>query len=165
MDIFRVEHKDRKRIVNIDTPDIKFSLSIVKSLVLFRGKERIDDYLAVRQRIGEQLKEKSPPTRDKFSIDNYFKAPRFLSLKAISLLFEEVLKKAGINQINPGHKKREVMQSHGFRKFFITQCDKAGLTFTAREYISGHRLPNQDASYLENTEEDRLKEYVAHHRS
>lgn len=87
------------------------------------------------------------------------------AVRAISLLFEEVLKKAGINQINPGHKKREVMQSHGFRKFFITQRDKAGLTFTAREYISGHRLPNQDASYLENTEEDRLKEYVAHHRS
>jgi len=52
------------------------------------------------------------------------------------------------------------MQSHGFRKFFITQCDKAGLTFTAREYISGHRLPNQDASYLGNTKEDRLKKYV-----
>jgi hypothetical protein len=52
------------------------------------------------------------------------------------------------------------MQSHGFRKFIITQCDKAGLTFIAREYISGHRLPNQDASYLGNTKEDRLKKYV-----
>lgn len=86
----------------------------------------IDDYLAVRQRIGEQLKEKSPLIRDKFSIDNYFKAPRFLSVRPLSLPFEEVLKKADINQINPGQKKREVMQSHGFRKFFITQCDKAG---------------------------------------
>ena len=119
----------------------------------------IDDYLAYRQRIGEQLNDKSPLIRDKFGIDNYFKAPRFLSIRAISLLFEEVLKKAGVNQIKPGQKKREGL-SHGFRKFFITQCDKAGLTFTAREYISGHKLPNQDSHYIRKTAEEILAEYV-----
>ena len=46
------------------------------------------------------------------------------------------------------------------RKWFITQCDRSGISFTTREYISGHRLPNQDASCIRVTEEDRLAEYV-----
>ncbi len=121
----------------------------------------IDEYFSYRRRIGEQLKDKSPVIRDKFSVDNYFKAPKFLSTRAISLLFEEALKKAGVNQINkPGQKKREVMRSHGFRKFFITQCDRSGMSFTVREYLSGHKLANQDASYIRTSEEDRLAEYV-----
>ena len=52
------------------------------------------------------------------------------------------------------------MATHGFRKFFITQCDKAGLNFSVRDRLSGHRLPNQDPSYIRTTEEDRLAEYV-----
>ncbi|MGI0043365.1 MAG: tyrosine-type recombinase/integrase, partial [Nitrososphaeraceae archaeon] len=122
----------------------------------------IDEYLAYRARLGEQLKHKSPLIRDKFSKDNYFKAPRFLSIRAMSLLFEEALKKAGVNQVKPGsgQKKRDIMRSHGFRKFFITQCDKAGISFTVREYLSGHRLPNQDRFYIKPSEEDRLAEYV-----
>lgn len=120
----------------------------------------IDEYLEYRKRIGEQLKDKSPLIRDKFGIENYFRAPRFLSIRAISLLFEEALKKAGVNQLKPGQKKREVMRSHGFRKFFITQCDRSGMSFTVREYPSGHQLPNQDASYIRTSEEDRLAEYV-----
>lgn len=120
----------------------------------------IDEYLAYRKRIGEELKDKSPLIRDKFSMDNYFKAPKFLSTRAMSLLFEEALKKAGVNQVKVGQKKREVMRSHGFRKFFITQCDRSGMSFTVREYLSGHKLPNQDPSYIRTSEEDRLAEYV-----
>jgi integrase len=108
----------------------------------------IDEYLAYCKRIGEELKDKSPLIRDRFSQDNYFKAPKFLTLRAMSLLFEEVLKKAGVNHLKPGQKKREVMRSHGLRKFFITQCDKSHMPFTVREYLSGHRLPNQNASYV-----------------
>lgn len=83
-------------------------------------------------------------------------------------LFEDVMKKAGINQPslislstkNRYQRKRDVMRTHGFRKFFITQCDKANLNFTVREYLSGHKLPNMDASYIRTTEEDRLAEYI-----
>jgi hypothetical protein len=32
--------------------------------------------------------------------------------------------------------------------------------FTVREFISGHRLPIQDASYILRTEEETLSEYV-----
>lgn len=34
------------------------------------------------------------------------------------------------------------------------------MSFSTREFISGHRLPNQDVSYIRVTEEDRLTQYV-----
>lgn len=125
----------------------------------------IDEYLEYRKRIGEELKDKSPLIRDRFDMDNYFRAPKFVSIRTLSFIFEDVLKRAGVNQPNIAgksryQKKRDVMRSHGFRKFFITQCDKANINFTVREYISGHHLPNMDSSYIRTTEEDRLTEYV-----
>lgn len=78
----------------------------------------------------------------------------------LALIVEDVLKRSGVNQIQVGDKRRQVMRTHGFRKFFITQCDRANMNFTIREYLSGHRLPNQDAHYNLRTEEDRLFEYV-----
>jgi integrase len=125
----------------------------------------IDAYLDYRRRLGDELKDSAPLIRDKFNVDDPFTAmaPKFLSIRMLSFIFEDVLKRAGVNQAavtKPKWKKRDVMRSHGFRKFFITQCDKAHMNFTLREYLSGHRLPNQDASYNLPTEEDRLTEYV-----
>jgi integrase len=89
----------------------------------------IDAYLDYRRRFGEEIKDKSPLIREQFNIDNPFlvNAPKFLSRRNMSHLFEDVLKRAGINQVRPGHKKREVMTSHGLRKFFFHQCERANL--------------------------------------
>ncbi len=122
----------------------------------------IDTYLDYRRSFHEEIKDKSPLIREEFNIDDDLrvKYPRFLSQRMFCFVVEDVLKRAGVNQITAGNKRREVMRSHGFRKFFITQCDKAHMPFTVREFISGHRLPNQDASYVLRTEEETLAEYV-----
>jgi integrase len=122
----------------------------------------IDSYLDYRRSFKEEIKDKSPLIREEFNIDDGLrvKYPRFLSQRMFCFIVEDVLKRAGVNQIAPGNKRREVMRSHGFRKFFITQCDKAHMPFTVREFISGHRLPNQDASYILRTEEETLAEYA-----
>ena len=48
------------------------------------------------------------------------------------------------------------------RKFFITECDKANISYTVPEFLSGHKLPNLDSSYVHRhrNEEDMLAEYV-----
>jgi site-specific recombinase XerD len=59
----------------------------------------IDDYLEFRKRSGEDTsKDKFPLIRDLFNMDNYFKAPRFLSVWALLHIFDDVLKRAGVNQ-------------------------------------------------------------------
>ena len=122
----------------------------------------IDAYLDYRRKFGEEIKDKSPLIREQFNIDKpYFvKAPKFVSIRTLSLLFEDVLKRSGVNQIRPGNKKREVMTSHGFRKFFINQSEKANLNYTTLQLLSGHKLRRVDASYKRTSEEDMLAGYV-----
>ena len=124
--------------------------------------EAIDTYLEYRRKFGEELKDKSPLIREQFNIDNPFtvKAPRFLSRRMMTHIFEDLLKRSGVNPLPPGQKRRDVMTSHGLRKFFITECDKANINFTVREFLAGHKLPNQDPHYIRRTEEDMLAEYV-----
>ena len=104
----------------------------------------IDEYLEYRKRTGGEdiSKDKFPLIRDKFRMEDYFKAPKFISIRTLSHVFEDALRRAGVNQPTAAalatksrwQKKRDVMFSHGFRKFFITQCDKAHISFTVREY-------------------------------
>jgi integrase len=124
--------------------------------------DAIDAYLDYRRRFGEEIKDKSPLIREQFNIDNPFlaNAPKFLSRRSISHLFEDVLKRAGINQVRPGHKKRDIMTSHGLRKHFFYQCERANLNYTTLQLLSGHKLRRVDASYKRTTEEDMLSEYV-----
>lgn len=70
----------------------------------------IDEWLGYRVKHGEQIKDRSPLIRDKCRADSYFRAPKFLSIRGISLMFEGVLKKA---KVDP---KQEVSKTHGFRK-------------------------------------------------
>ena len=117
----------------------------------------IDDYLAYRKRLGEKFKDSNPLVRNHISIDNPFTAEtaRLIGVRAIQLVVKDLLNEAGLV-----YDKREVMSSHGFRKFFITNLDRAGVLWSTREYLAGHKLPGQDASYVRATEEDRLLEYV-----
>jgi integrase len=116
----------------------------------------VDAYLAYRRKFGEKLEDKSPLIREQFNIDNPFtvNVPRFLSPRMTSFIFEDLIKRSGVNQ------KRDVMRSHGFRKFVITTMDKAGLKDTHRRYLTGHAQVGQDRSYVKLNEEDLLSEYV-----
>ena len=122
----------------------------------------IDEYLDYRQKFGEKIEDKSPLIRERFDIMNPFivQAPKFLSKRSMSLLFEDSLKRSGVNQIKPGHKRREVRTSHGFRKFYINQSEKANINYTTWKCLVGHKLRKVDAAYKRTTEEDMLAEYV-----
>jgi hypothetical protein len=123
----------------------------------------IDAYLNYRRSFGEELKDKSPLIMEQFNIDNPFtvRAPKFLSQRMMSFV-DDVLKCSGVNQhVNKAsNERRDVMRSDGFCKFFINQCDKANLNYAVREYLSGHKVPNQDPSYIRKSEEDRFAEFV-----
>jgi integrase len=125
----------------------------------------IDAYLDFRRKFGEELKDESPLIRERFSIDNPFtiQVPKFVSRRALTFVFEDLLKRSGINnQVNVGNKikSRAIMTSHGFRKFFINQSEKAGINYISRKYLVGHKLKRTDASYIRMTEEDTLSEYL-----
>jgi hypothetical protein len=58
-------------------------------------------------------------------------------------------------------KTKEVMRSHGFRKFAITMMKKAKVDYSDREFHVGHRYSRGlDVNYDRTSEEDRLQEYL-----
>jgi hypothetical protein len=117
-----------------------------------------DAYLDYRRRFGEVLIDNSPLLREQFNVDNPFtiQSPKPLSHRMASYTILEALKRSGCNSTT----RRKVMLSHGFRKFYVTQCIKANLQENAREYLVGHQLRREDPSYDRTSEEDRLREYL-----
>lgn len=74
-----------------------------------------------------------------------------------------MLVRAGLKVVRSWENRElnEVMASHGFRKFCITQMKKAKVDFNDREVLVGHRQSRGlDVNYDRTTEEDRLQEFL-----
>ena len=76
----------------------------------------IDEYLEYRKRTGGEdiSKDKFPLIRDKFRMEDYFKA-KFISIRTLSHVFEDALRRAGVNQptagaqlLNQGGRRKEM---------------------------------------------------------
>jgi integrase len=126
----------------------------------------IDSYLDYRRRLGETITDKSPVIRELFNTKKpyFIEAPRPATPRIIHLALEKALHKAGVNQrpsmgLVKGN-RREIMPSHGFRKFAITMMNKAGVKDTHRRYLSGHAQVGEDDHYVLPSDEDLLMEYV-----
>jgi integrase len=126
----------------------------------------IDSYLDYRRRLGETITDKSPVIRELFNTKKpyFIEAPRPATPRIIHLALEKALHKVGVNQrimciANKGN-RREIMPSHGFRKFAITMMNKAGVKDTHRRYLSGHAQVGEDDHYVLPSDEDLLMEYV-----
>lgn len=117
----------------------------------------IDSYLQYRHLFGETpIKPLAPLVREQFNIDDPFhiQHPKPLKPDTTQYIMKQVLKRSG-------KKTSEVMQTHGFRKFAITQMIKAKVDYSAREYLVGHKHSRGlDVNYDRTTEEDRLQEYL-----
>jgi integrase len=117
----------------------------------------IDSYLGYRQRFGDPLKKTAPLIREEFDIHDKLKCayPKAVSYRGILWLMTNLLARAGFPT------RGEVMRSHGFRKFAITQMIKAKVDYDSREYLVGHTgSRGLGVNYDRTTEEDRLAEYL-----
>jgi hypothetical protein len=117
----------------------------------------IDSYLQYRQRFGEILKPSAPLIREQFNtrLRDPFRIanPHRLSEDTIFSDVKQVLKRSG--------RAANVKQTHGFRKFAVTQMIKAKVEYGSREYLVGHKHSRGlDVNYDRTTEEDRLQEYL-----
>jgi integrase len=117
----------------------------------------IQDYLEYRKRAGEDpLKDKSPLIREQFNPDNPFiiNSPRFVSEDTIEYILTHALKQSGVRK--PG----VVHMSHGFRKFFINQCENN----SSMKSLFVDVLANHDTGvkkhYLRVKESELLQEYL-----
>lgn len=117
----------------------------------------IDQYLDWRQRMGEQLKPNSPLFRVEFDTVTEINRPKAISPNTIAFMIQKLLHKTGVRAPSEDHTLRsELMQTHGFRKFFKTTCINAGVHPLYSEYLMGHRT-GLTKSYFKPTDQELLE--------
>ena len=121
-------------------------------------RKTIDDYLEYRRRWGERLTEDTPVFRN----DNSKKVLA-LHTGAIRWLIAKLLKDTGLRPIIPltennkqPHYRSNIMQCHGFRKFFETNAFKAGMNNIYLRRLMGQKSGLEDA-YLKLSEDELLE--------
>lgn len=102
----------------------------------------IEEYLDWRSRLGEMLEPDSPLFRKEFDTTSamHIIRPRLITSGTISLMIARLLDRTGIRpRTHTIYSKTSLMQCHGFRKFFDTQCINHNMNPLYCEYLMGHK--------------------------
>jgi hypothetical protein len=118
----------------------------------------IDQYLDWRKRIGEQLKPNSPLFRIEFDTATEYNRPKAVSTHVVAFMIHKLLDRTGVRvpAANRHTQRTELMQTHGFRKYFKTTCINSGMNPLYSEYVMGHRS-GLTKSYFKPTDQELLE--------
>jgi hypothetical protein len=93
-------------------------------------------------------------------IQHFVTIPKRLKATGVKRLVEDALWTQGLRTKLPeGKRRHEFQANHGFRKFFKTVCETAGVKPIVTETLMGHSTGISD-SYYRPTENDLLEEYL-----
>ena len=120
----------------------------------------IDQYLAWRERLGEKLQPECILFRREFNTTSLMRIskPRPLESNSISRIMSILLDKTGLRPPTQNHNKTSLMQCHGFRKFFDTQCINHNMNPLYCEYLMGHKS-GLIKSYFKPTDMEQYRLY------
>ena len=127
--------------------------------------EAVQQYLDWRREHGETITDNSPLFRDKFDplVTAYLtydggkpEEPKLMTGATIRVNYNRLFYECGF-RTSP--KRRHEFTVHGFRKWFKTRCENAGVKPIITELLMGHSVGISD-SYYRPTEKDLLEEYL-----
>jgi integrase len=125
----------------------------------------VQKYLDWRREHGETITGDSPLFRDKFDplVTAYLtygggkpEEPKIMTGATIRVYYNRLFYECGF-RTSP--KRRHEFTVHGFRKWFKTRCENAGIKPIVTELLMGHSVGISD-SYYRPTEKDLLEEYL-----
>jgi integrase len=123
----------------------------------------IDQYLDYRTKNGEKLHKDSFLFRDQFDItdlDQIRNKSKGIGLSTLKVIIHYNLIKCGVKTVDHSkHTRKDVPESHGFRKFFTTQCINARMNPEIREMLLGHKI-GLASCYYRPTQEEMYNEYM-----
>ena len=102
----------------------------------------VDHYLQYRERLGEILSPTTPLFRKEFDPASSMQVarPEPLTYMTISNVMQTLLDRTGVRpKTQTVYSKTNLMQCHGFRKFFDTQCINHDMNPLYCEYLMGHK--------------------------
>lgn len=132
----------------------------------------IDPYLKIRERYSEIITAKSPLIREQFDRRDPFAAahPKPVTPAVLTKKLVAMAESVGIrnrSQLAKGQKSASVLQHipvcNGMRRFFSTTLYDSGIKTEMRWLLEGHFLRRNDPSYIHETDENKLTEYLKAH--
>jgi integrase len=116
-----------------------------------------------RRESGEFIDDESWVLRNLWDLDSrgqgLASVPKRLKSSGVKRLMERAQHAQGVRKkLENGKKRHEFQLDHGFRKWFKTQCEIAGMKSINIETLMGHSIGVSD-SYYRATEHDLLKDY------
>lgn len=138
------------------------------SFITSEAYNSLKEWMDYRTSYGETITGESWLMRDKWptvdeqrGLSGIAKYPQKLGAEAIKKRILRALEGQGICQALPDGKRRhEWKGSHGFRKWFKTRCENAGMKSIIVEFLMGHSLGITD-SYFKPTEQEVFEEYYS----
>ena len=129
------------------------------------ARKAVEDYFQLREQYGEKLTPNSPLFRDDFNTG--FKTPgsarndvKPLSYDALRMDIYQHLIKSGLRQVDHTtiNSRKEVMMSHGFRKFYKTHAEQVMKPINV-EITMGHNI-GLSSCYYKPTEKEVMEDYL-----
>lgn len=123
----------------------------------------IDSYLEYRTKNGELLTKDSFLIRDQFDstdLEQVRNRSKAVALSTLKVIIHKKLIKSGIKVVDhTKHIRKEVPESHGFRKLFTTMVINSKVNPEIREMLLGHKI-GLTSCYYRPTQEEMLNEYL-----
>jgi integrase len=126
--------------------------------------EALQDWINYRKASGEEVTSESWLMRNLWDVTTpkgkgVVTIPKRLKATGIKRLIERALWAQGIRSHLGEGRRHEFQADHGFRKWFKTRCESAGMRSINIETLMGHSLGLSD-SYYRPTEEEILNDYL-----
>lgn len=127
--------------------------------------QELEKWRKFRENSGEKMTQSSWVMRDLWNAKEGYthglvSVPKRLRVSGIKSLIEEALWTGGIRKkLEPNTKRHEFQAAHGFRKWFKTRCELAGMKSINIEILMGHSIGISD-SYYRATESEVLDDYL-----
>ena len=159
-------------------PMLKSGRIVAAKLIVYAGEEdeyftfitpeayqELEKWRKFREDSGEKMTKTSWVMRDLWNAKEGYthglvSIPKKLRVSGIKSLIEEALWTGGIRKkLEPDRKRHEFQAAHGFRKWFKTRCELAGMKSINIEILMGHSIGISD-SYYRATETEVLEDYL-----
>jgi integrase len=133
------------------------------SFITPEAYQAVKEWMNYRAKTGEKITGDSPVIRDYACIkygQRTTKLPRRLGVESIGRIVEIALKEEGIREpLQDGAKRYQFQANHGFRKWFKTAAELAGMPAMIVEILMSHTLGISD-HYGRPSEEQLFRAYL-----
>jgi hypothetical protein len=133
------------------------------SFISLESFDALDEWMTFRKQSGEAITGDSWVMRNLWDVTTprgkgVITIPKKLKSSGIKRLIERALWAQGIRlKLDEGKRRHEFQADHGFRKWFKTRCESAGMRSINIATLMGHSLGLSD-SYYRPTEEETLND-------